>query len=76
MRRAASAWSRCLIRWSICKRVDASQTAAFCPAACCPIKPVVCHQDGVVAVLGKARGSKKGNNLLIQQVKEAGGIDS
>ena len=39
------------------------------------IKPVVAIQDGVVAVLGKARGSKKGNNLLIQQVKEAGGID-
>ena len=35
----------------------------------------VAIQDGAVAVLGKARGSKKGNNLLIQQVKEAGGID-
>ena len=36
---------------------------------------MVAIQDGAVAVLGKARGSKKGNNLLIQQVKEAGGID-
>lgn len=39
------------------------------------IKPVVAIQDGLVAMLGKARGSKRGNNLLIQQVQEAGGID-
>ena len=35
------------------------------------------HPDGAVAVFrAKARGLKKGNNPLIQQVKEAGGIDS
>ena len=51
-----------------------SKTAAFAGGVL-SIKPVVAIQDGAVAVLGKARGSKKGNNLLIQQVKEAGGID-
>ena len=39
------------------------------------IKPVISIQDGLVVMLGKARGSKKGNNLLIQQVQNAGGID-
>lgn len=39
------------------------------------IKPVVAIQDGLVTMLGKARGSKKGNNLLIEQVRRAGGID-
>ena len=39
------------------------------------IKPVVTLENGAVTMIGKARGSKKGNNLLIQQVKEAGGID-
>ena len=39
------------------------------------IKPVITIQDGEIQLVGKARGSKKGNNLLIQQVKEAGGID-
>lgn len=33
------------------------------------IKPVISIQDGLVVMLGKARGSKKGNNLLIQQVQ-------
>ena len=51
-----------------------SKTVAFAGGVL-SIKPVVAIQDGAVAVLGKARGSKKGNNLLIQQVKEAGGID-
>ena len=26
-------------------------------------------------MLGKARGSKQGNNLLVQQIEKAGGID-
>ena len=39
------------------------------------IKPVIAIQDGLVVMLGKARGSKKGNNLLVQQVQNAGGID-
>lgn len=39
------------------------------------IKPVITIDDGEVAILGKARGSKNGRNLLRQQVEGAGGID-
>ncbi|EEA90954.1 DegV family protein [Collinsella stercoris] len=39
------------------------------------IKPAITIDDGEVAVLGKARGSKNGRNLLRQQVENAGGID-
>lgn len=39
------------------------------------IKPVVTVADGEVQVLGKARGSKNGNNLLMQEIAKAGGID-
>lgn len=39
------------------------------------IKPVITVKDGEVAMLGKARGSKNGRNLLNEQVLQAGGID-
>lgn len=39
------------------------------------IKPVIAIQRGEVAILGKARGSKQGNNLLAEQIGQAGGID-
>ena len=39
------------------------------------IKPVIAIQGGEVAVLGKARGSKQGNNLLAEQIQHVGGID-
>ncbi len=39
------------------------------------IKPVVCIDDGAVALLGKARGSRQGNNLLARQIEKSGGID-
>ena len=39
------------------------------------IKPVVGVKDGEVVMLGNARGSKNGNNLLTQQITAAGGID-
>lgn len=39
------------------------------------IKPVIAIRSGEVALLGKARGSKNGRNLLNQQVEAAGGID-
>jgi DegV family protein with EDD domain len=39
------------------------------------IKPVISIEKGEVAILGKARGSKNGNNLLIQQIAAHGGID-
>lgn len=39
------------------------------------IKPVISIEKGEVAVLGKARGSKNGNNMLIQQINQSNGID-
>ena len=39
------------------------------------IKPVVAVQEGEVVVLGKARGSKNGNNLLVQEIRKTGGVD-
>ena len=39
------------------------------------IKPVISVVDGEINMLGKARGSKMGNNLLVQEIDKAGGID-
>lgn len=39
------------------------------------IKPVVAVVDGEVAVLGKARGSKNGSNMLREEISKSGGID-
>ena len=39
------------------------------------LKPVVDIKDGVINMLGKARGSRQGNNLLVQEINKAGGID-
>ena len=39
------------------------------------LKPVLSVIDGEIRMLGKARGSKMGNNLLVQEIDKAGGID-
>ncbi len=39
------------------------------------IKPVITIEDGVIKMLGKARGSRQGNNLLVQEIGKAGGVD-
>ena len=39
------------------------------------IKPVVCIENGEIRMLGKARGSRQANNLLIQEIEKAGGVD-
>ena len=39
------------------------------------IKPVLSVIDGEINMLGKARGSKMGNNLLVQEIEKAGGVD-
>lgn len=39
------------------------------------IKPVVSIVDGEIRMLGKARGSRQGNNLLVQEIQKAGGVD-
>ena len=39
------------------------------------IKPVVSIRDGEIQMLGKARGSKQGNNLLVSEIQKVGGVD-
>jgi fatty acid-binding protein DegV len=39
------------------------------------LKPVLSVIGGQINMLGKARGSRIGNNLLVQQIDKAGGID-
>lgn len=39
------------------------------------IKPVITVEDGAVRLLGKARGSKNGNNLLRTLIADCGGVD-
>ncbi|MBO5645880.1 MAG: DegV family protein, partial [Clostridia bacterium] len=39
------------------------------------IKPVVSLVDGEIVVLGRARGSRQGNNLLVAEIDKAGGVD-
>ena len=39
------------------------------------IKPVIAIRDGEICTLGKARGSKQGNNLLVAEIQKAGGVD-
>lgn len=51
-----------------------SKTAAFA-GSLLNIKPVVSLEDGEINILGKARGSKQGNNLLVKEIEKAGGVD-
>lgn len=39
------------------------------------IKPVIAVENGEVSLVGKARGSKKGNNLLRELIANCGGIN-
>lgn len=39
------------------------------------IKPVLSLRDGKIEILGRARGSRQGNNLLCQEIARAGGVD-
>lgn len=51
-----------------------SKTAAFLGSAL-SVKPVVTVAEGEVVMLGKARGSRNGNNFLINEIEKAGGVD-
>ena len=51
-----------------------SRTVAFAGTVL-NIKPVLSVVDGEINMLGKARGSKMGNNLLVQEIEKAGGVD-
>lgn len=39
------------------------------------MKPVLCIRDSQIFPLGKARGSKQANNLLVQEIEKVGGVD-
>ena len=49
--------------------------AAAAVGAVLSIKPVIAIEDGEVVVLGKARGSKNGNNMIKQLIQKEGGIN-
>lgn len=51
-----------------------SKTVAFA-GGLLNIKPVICIREGVIEMLGKARGSKQGNNLLVKEIEQAGGVN-
>ena len=51
-----------------------SKTVAFAGAVL-NIKPVISIEDGEINLIGKARGSKMGNNLLVQEINKSGGVD-
>ncbi len=51
-----------------------SKTVAFA-GGLLNIKPVICIEAGEIKLLGKARGSRQGNNLLVQEIEKAGGVD-
>jgi DegV family protein with EDD domain len=51
-----------------------SSTAAFIGNALM-IKPVITIEDGQVRVIGKARGSRNGHNMLMEFIRKTGGID-
>ena len=51
-----------------------SKTVAFA-GAMLSVKPVASIKDGGIHLLGKARGSRQGNNLLVQEIQKAGGVD-
>ena len=51
-----------------------SRTVAFA-GSLLSIKPVICIRDGAIEMLGKARGSRQGNNLLVKEIHAAGGVD-
>lgn len=51
-----------------------SSAAAFA-GTLLSIKPVIAIEDGEVALLGKARGSRNSSNLLSKYIEQSGGID-
>ncbi|MBQ8001493.1 MAG: DegV family protein [Ruminococcus sp.] len=51
-----------------------SKTVAFA-GEMLSLKPVINVLEGEVNLLGKARGSRQGNNLLVKEIENAGGVD-
>ena len=50
-------------------------SAAALAGSLLSIKPVIAVEHGEIAILGKARGSKNGNNMLMTLVEKNGGIN-
>lgn len=57
------------------KRGGRISAAAAAIGGVLTIKPVIAIEGGEVVMLGKARGSRRGNNLLIEQIQKTRGID-
>lgn len=57
------------------KRGGRISAAAAIAGGMLSLKPVITVRNGEVAILGKARGSKQGNNLLAREIESAGGVD-
>ena len=57
------------------KRGGRVSSAAAFAGTLLGIKPVIAVEDGAVSILGKARGSKNGNNMLMTLVEKNGGIN-
>ena len=51
-----------------------SKTVAFA-GELLAVKPVLGLDGGEIKILGKARGSKQANNLLVKEIQDAGGVD-
>lgn len=51
-----------------------SKTVAFA-GGLLNIKPLISISKGEIKILGKARGSRQGNSMLLQEVQKAGGVD-
>ena len=51
-----------------------SRAAAFA-GGLLNLKPVIAIEDGALVPMGKARGSKQGNNLLCEKIRQSGGVD-
>jgi len=51
-----------------------SKTVAFA-GGLLSIKPLICVQDGQITVLGKARGSKQGYEMISEHIRAMGGAD-
>ena len=51
-----------------------SKTVAFA-GGMLNIKPVLSVVGGEITMLGKARGSKQGNNMLVNEIEKSGGVD-
>ena len=51
-----------------------SKTVAFA-GELLSIKPIITVEEGAIKVLGKARGTKQGNTMLVKKIDEVGGAD-